>query len=69
MEAAHADKPMLPVTCDAHSILSAKFRMCPNCQVSFLTWICPVIPSTYCIMVLLHVSSLIAAEYCPMSAT
>ena len=47
MEAACADKSMLPVTSDAHKILSAKFRMCSNLQVSFLTWICPVILSTF----------------------
>ena len=49
VEAACTDKSMLPVTSDAHNSLSVKFRTCSNHQVSFLTWIHPVIPSTSCI--------------------
>ena len=37
MEAACADKLMLPIVSDAHNILSAKSRMFSNHQVSFLT--------------------------------
>ena len=48
-EAACADKPMLPVTSDAHDILSTLFGMCSNHQVSLLTQIYPIIACTFCI--------------------
>ena len=48
MEAAHADKSMLPVTSDAHAILSIEFGMCSNHQISLLMQIHPIITCTSC---------------------
>ena len=49
MEAACADKPMLPVTSDAHAILSTEFGICSNHHVSLLTQIHPIITCIFCI--------------------
>ena len=68
MEAACADKSMLPVTSDAYNVFSTTFEMCCNHQIFLQTWILPVIHSTFCILVFLHVSGLMAAGHCAMSA-
>ena len=49
VEAACADKTMLPVTSDAHAILSTKFGTCSNHQISLLTWTSPMMTYTSCI--------------------
>ena len=49
VEAACADKTMVPVASDAHAFLSIKFGMCSNHQISWLTWIHPIITYTSCI--------------------
>ena len=70
METACTDKPMLSVTSDAHTILSTKFGMCSYCQISLLTGIHPDFTYTsYASMVILHVSSWMAADQCAMSTT
>ena len=49
VEAACADKTMLPVTSDGQTFLSTKFGTCSKHQISLLTWICPITTYTSCI--------------------